>query len=150
MESQAKIQHKVQEPVDKATYGQAYHNKDRMSSMKVGYVHPYHTEDSPLFFSHMYFMKNLHRAIGPEQVSPHYETFSRSRRGVIFAHLYICSIVQITQLGSMDNNEWLRGMIWHHEFLLAYYIGYMETKHFFYFFGPKFNVFYSNYVYLEL
>jgi len=34
--------------------------------MKVGYVHPYHTEGSPIYFSHMYFMKNLFAAVGPE------------------------------------------------------------------------------------
>lgn len=44
-------------------------------------------------------------------------------------------------------------MIWHHEFLIAYYIGYLEIRHFTYFIGPKFTVFYntySNYEYTQL
>ena len=44
---------------NKAEYSQAYYNKSRMENMKVGYVHPYHTEGSPIFMSNMYFMKNL-------------------------------------------------------------------------------------------
>lgn len=44
-------------------------------------------------------------------------------------------------------------MIWHHEFLIAYYIGYLEIRHFTYFIGPKFTVFYntySNYEYQQM
>ena len=78
-----------QEPEDKATYGTNYYNKDRMAHMKVGYVHPYHTDGSPIYMSNMYYLKNLFRAVGPEQVSPHYETLSRSRRGLIFFGAYI-------------------------------------------------------------
>jgi len=113
--------------------------------MKTGYVHPYHCEGSPIFMSSMYFMKNLFRAVGPEQVSPHYETLSRSRRGLIFFAVYIGSINTISRFGGWENNDWLRGMIWHHEFLIAYYLGYMEIRHFTYFLGPKFSVFYNVY-----
>jgi hypothetical protein len=34
--------------------------------MKVGYVHPYHCEGSPIYMSNSYFMKNLFQATGPE------------------------------------------------------------------------------------
>jgi len=34
-------------------------------------------------------MKMLFEAVGPEQVSPHYESLSRSRRGVIFFCIYL-------------------------------------------------------------
>lgn len=36
-------------------------------------------------------------------------------------------------------------MIWHHEFLIAFYLGYAEIRHFTYFIGPKFTVFYNVY-----
>ncbi len=36
-------------------------------------------------------------------------------------------------------------MIWHHEFLIAFYLGYAEIRHFTYFLGPKFTVFYNVY-----
>ena len=113
--------------------------------MKIGYVHPYHTDGSPLFMSHTYYLKNLFAAVGPEQVSPHYETLSRSRRGLIFAGLYVASINTISRFGGWEHNDWLRAMIWHHEFLLAYYIGYIEIRHFTFFIGPKFSIFYNVY-----
>jgi len=43
-------------------------------------------------------------------------------------------------------------MIWHHEYLIAYFIGYLEIRHFTYFIGPKFTIFYntfSNYEYTQ-
>lgn len=90
-------------------------------------------------------MKTLFEAVGPEQVSPHYETLSRSRRGVLFVFLYIATINSISRFGGWSHNEWLRGMIFHHEFLLAYYLGSIETRHFVYMLGPKFTVFYNVY-----
>lgn len=113
--------------------------------MKVGYVHPYHTEGSPIYMSNLYYLKNLFQAVGPEQVSPHYETLTRSRRGLLFAGLYVASINTISRFGGWEHNDWLRAMIWHHEFLLAYYIGYIEIKHFTFFPGPKFSAFYNTY-----
>jgi hypothetical protein len=121
--------------------------------MKVGYVHPYHTEGSPIFFSNLYFMRTLLNAVGPEQVSPHYETLSRSRRGLIFFGLYIGSIVSISRMGGWEHNAWLRAMIWHHEYLISLYLGYVELRHFTYLVGPKFTVFYnvySNYQYTQM
>ena len=44
-------------------------------------------------------------------------------------------------------------MIWHHEFLIGLYLGYIEVRHFTYFIGPKFSVFYnvySGYEYTQL
>jgi len=149
----SKIQHKVVEPKNKAEYGTNYYNKARMANMKTGYVHPYHSDGSPIYMSNMYYMKTLFQAVGPEQVSPHYETLSRSRRGLIFFGLYIGSINTISRFGGWEHNDWLRAMIWHHEFLIALYLGYIEIRHFTYFVGPKFSVFYnvySGYEYTQL
>ena len=137
------------QPKNKAEYGTNYYNEQRLANMKVGYVHPYHSSGSPIYMSNIYFMKNLFSAVGPEQVSPHYETLSRSRRGVLFVLLYIGTITTVSRMGGWNHNDWLRGMIWHHEFLLAYYLGYIETRHFAYFFGPKFSVFYNVYTSYE-
>lgn len=57
---------KIPDIENKAEYGSEYYNEDRLKNMKVGYVHPYHTEGSPIFFSNTYFMKNLFTAVGPE------------------------------------------------------------------------------------
>lgn len=133
------------EPENKEEYGQAYYNADRLKGMKAGYVHPYHCEGSPIFMSNMYFLKNLFKAVGPEQVSPHYESLSRSRRGLLFFFAYMGSITTISRFGGWEHNDWLRAMIWHHEFLIAYYLGYIEIRHFTYFIGPKFSIFYNTY-----
>ena len=73
--------------------------QDKITSMGKGYVHPYHTEKNPLVFTHYNYMKTLFEAVGPEQVSPHYESLSRSRRGLIFMFVYIGSIASISRLG---------------------------------------------------
>jgi len=106
-------------------------------------VHPYHTEANPLIFTHYSYMKTLFEAVGPEQVSPHYESLSRSRRGLIFLFAYIGSITSISRLGGWSHNEWIRNMVFHHEYLLAVYLGYIELRHFTFMFGPKFTVFYN-------
>lgn len=90
-------------------------------------------------------MKTLFEAVGPEQVSPHYETLSRSRRGLLFFFFYIGTINTVSRFGGWSHNEWIRAMIWHHEYLIAFYLGYIETRHFTYFLGPKFTVFYNVY-----
>ena len=118
--------------------------------MQQGYVHPYHSEGSPVFMSHLYFLKTLFQAVGPEQVSPHYETLSRSRRGLLFAGAYIGSINTISRFGGWEHNEWLRALIWHHEFLIALYVGYIEIKHFTMIPGPKFSIFYNTYSAYEI
>lgn len=136
------------EAENKAEYGQGYYQQ-HLKNMKQGYVHPYHSEKYPLVFSHFHYMKTLFEAVGPEQVSPHYESLSRSRRGLIFLFLYIGSINTISRLGGWSHNEWIRGLIWHHEYLLAFYLGYIEIRHFTYFVGPKFTVFYNVYTRYE-
>lgn len=138
------------EPENKAEYGTNYYNPQRFSSMKVGYVHPYHTEGSPIYMTAPYLMKIIFAAVGPEQVSPHYETLSRSRRVLIFSGAYIFSLVAISRFGGWENNSMLRGMIWHHEFLIALYLGNIELRHFTYMVGPKFAVFYNVYSRYEL
>ena len=100
--------------------------------------------------STMYFLRNLFKATGPEQVSPHYETLSRSRRGVIFLGTYLLTIKLISQLGGWNNNNWLKSLVWHHEFLIVFYVGFMEIKHFTYLVGPKFSIFYNIYTNYEL
>mmetsp|Transcript_19494 Transcript_19494/g.29958 ORF Transcript_19494/g.29958 Transcript_19494/m.29958 type:complete len:329 (-) Transcript_19494:41-1027(-) len=121
-----------------------------MANLTTGYVHPYHSSGAPIYMSNMYFMKSLFSAVGPEQVSPHYESLSRSRRGLLFFALYIGSINTISRFGGWEHNDWLRGMIWHHEFLIAFYLGYIEIRHFTYFMGPKFSIFYNVYSSYEL
>lgn len=100
--------------------------------MKAGYQHPYHCEGSPIYMSQHYFINSLFKAVGPEQVSPHYETLTRSRRGILFLFAYFTMVTSISRLGGWDHNEWVRAMIYHHEFLIAYYVGYSEMKHFTY------------------
>ena len=117
--------------------------------MRQGYVHPYHSDKYPLVFSHFNYMKTLFEAVGPEQVSPHYESLSRSRRGLLFIFFYIGTINTISRFGGWSHNEWIRGMIFHHEFLIAFYLGYIEVRHFTYFLGPKFTVFYNVYTRYE-
>lgn len=139
------------EPKD-SSYKSGYY-QDKLQAMKSGYVHPYHTAGSPLIYSHYQYMKMLFEAVGPEQVSPHYESLSRSRRGIIFLFGYIATITSISKLGGWSHNEWMRGMIFHHEFLIAFYLGVAETRHFQWFPSPKFTVFYdqySNYEYQQM
>jgi len=55
---------------------------------KKAYVHPYHSgklkiDKFPIYVSINKVHKLLFEAMGPEQVSPHYESWSRSRRLVI-------------------------------------------------------------------
>ena len=133
------------EPQNKTEYGAEYHNEKRMANMKVGYVHPYHSEGSPIYLSGTYYMQSVFAAVGPEQVSPHYESLSRSRRGLIFSGLYISSIMTISRLGGWDHNSWLRAMLFHHEFLLALYLSNAEMRHFTFVLGPKFSIFYNSY-----
>lgn len=66
MEAMSTIQVKMPQAADKVTYGSSYYNEDRIKHMKVGYVHPYHSEGSPVYMSNLYFLKNLHQAVGPE------------------------------------------------------------------------------------
>merc|ERR1719362_333136 len=132
------------EPEDKATYGKSFY-QDKVMNMKEGYRHPYHTAEHPISFSYYYYMKTLFEAVGPEQVSPHYESLSRSRRGLIFLFLYIGSITSLSRMGSWSHNEWIRGLVFHHEFILGFYLGVSEIRHFTFVIGPKFTNFYNVY-----
>jgi hypothetical protein len=140
---------KVIAPKNAAEYGSGYY-QTHLAKMRQGYVHPYHSEKYPIYFSHMHYMKTVFEAVGPEQVSPHYETLSRSRRGIIFIFFYISSINSIARFGGWSHNEWLRAMMWHHEYLLGFYLGFIETRHFSHFPGPKFTFFYNVYTRYEL
>eukprot|EP00347_Sterkiella_histriomuscorum_P013416 403364788 len=139
---------KVQEPTNKIEYGQGFY-QENIKNMRQGYVHPYHSERYPLVFSYYGYMKTLFEAVGPEQVSPHYESLSRSRRGLLFIFFYIGTINTVSRLGGWSHNEWIRALIWHHEYLIAFYLGYIETRHFTYFLGPKFTTFYNVYTRYE-
>jgi len=57
--------------------------------IKSGYVHPYHSARNPLGFTSINkWWENLSLLIGPEQVSPHYESLAKSRRIVIVMAAY--------------------------------------------------------------
>ena len=136
------------DPEDKAQYGKGYY-ADKLSQMKEGYQHPYHSAEHPISFSYYYYMKTLFEAVGPEQVSPHYESLSRSRRGLILLFLYIGSITSLSRMGSWSHNEWIRGMVFHHEYIIAFYLGMSEMRHFTFLVGPKFTNFYNVYTRYE-
>lgn len=63
--------------------------------------------------------------------------------------LYIGTIVSISRLGGWAHNEWIRAMIWHHEYMICLYLGYIETRHFTFFLGPKWTLWYSVYTNYE-
>jgi len=63
---------------------------------------------------------------------------------------YIGSITSFSRIGGWSHNEWLRGMVFHHEFLICWYVGFMESRHFTFLLGPKFTVFYNVYTRYEL
>jgi hypothetical protein len=136
-------------PSDVKTYGKGYYT-DKLKGMKSGYTHPYHSEANPLIFGHMEYMKLLYEAVGPEQVSPHYESLSKSRRGLIFLFAYIGSIASLSRLGGWSHNEWIRGMIFHHEYILCFYLALIETRHFTFVVGPKFTNWYNAYTNYEI
>ncbi|KAL4504177.1 hypothetical protein ABPG72_021015 [Tetrahymena utriculariae] len=58
--------------------------KENSGSMKKpmakAYEHPYNSEHHPLNFSAVKIAETFHDFIGPEQVSPHYESFAMSRK----------------------------------------------------------------------
>jgi hypothetical protein len=87
--------------------------------------------------------------VGPEQVSPHYETLSRSRRGIIFLAAYFYAFSLITSLGGPYNNEWLDHIVFHHKFLISFLVGFLEIRHFAFVPGPKFSIFYDVFAHYE-
>lgn len=128
---------------DKDEYGAGYIQKN-LRRLKKGYVHPYHSAANPMLFASVSGAWNaISDLVGPEQVSPHYESLSRSRRGLVFLALYVGAITSVSRLGGWDHNEWIRGLIFHHEYLIALYVGYAEIRHFTWLPGPKFTVFYD-------
>jgi hypothetical protein len=94
-------------------------------------------------------MKMLFEAVGPEQVSPHYESLSRSRRGVIFFCLYLEIIGAISALGGYKYNDQLEAMMFNHQFLISLFCCSTETRHFAWSPGPKFTIFYNTYIKYE-
>lgn len=145
LEGQSSQRHASRAPKNTEEYGNGYYQKWH-KGLKKGYTHPYHSKDHPLFYSNIgHQFKLFSDMVGPEQVSPHYESFFRSRRGVILTGLYIGAVASFARLGGWDNNEWLRGMIFHHEYLIALYIGFAEVRHFAWIPGPKFTNFYEVY-----
>uniref|UniRef100_A0A7S3P0L1 Uncharacterized protein n=1 Tax=Euplotes crassus TaxID=5936 RepID=A0A7S3P0L1_EUPCR len=131
------------EPENKAEYGAGYYQRYQ-KGLKKGYTHPYHSKENPIHASSMLHQLNLlSDLVGPEQVSPHYESLSRSRRGLIFLFAYFGTITTLSRLGGWDHNDWIRGLIFHHEYLIALYVGYAELRHFTWLPGPKFTIFYD-------
>lgn len=66
MELQSKVPPKIPEIENKAAYSKGYYNAERLANMKVGYVHPYHSDGSPIYLSNAYYMRQLFQAVGPE------------------------------------------------------------------------------------
>ena len=124
-------------------YGAGYYQRHH-KGLKKGYTHPYHSKAHPLNFNSVLHGWNLlSDLVGPEQVSPHYESLSRSRRGLLFLFFYFGTITSVSRLGGWDHNEWIRGLVFHHEYLIALYVGYAELRHFTWLPGPKFTIFYD-------
>lgn len=141
--SKGHVKEDVKQPNDKKEYGSGYYQRHH-HGLKKGYTHPYHSQKHPLTYgSYTHYLDVTADLVGPEQVSPHYESLSKSRRGLLFLAAYIGSIVSISRLGGWEHNEWIRGMIFHHEYLLALYVGFAEIRHFAWLPGPKFSIFYD-------
>lgn len=131
------------EPQNKQEYGAGYYQKYH-KGLKKGYTHPYHSKENPLHASSQLRAFDLiSDLVGPEQVSPHYESLSRSRRGLLFLFAYFGTITTLSRLGGWDHNDWIRGLVFHHEYLIALYVGYAELRHFTWLPGPKFTIFYD-------
>lgn len=137
------------EPKNKDKYGDGFYGAN-IQRLKKGYEHPYHSERNPLIqTSILNYYKILNMAAGPEQVSPHYETLSRSRRGLLFLFAYFGTIQMISSLGGVNHNEWFQGLVFHHKFLISFIVGYAEVKHFAMLPGPKFTIFYDVFSHYE-
>ena len=95
------------------------------------------------------WFRNLDLAVGPEQVSPHYETLTKSRRGLLFLFAYMTTIHMVSNLGGVHHNEWLAGLVFHHKFLISFIVGYAEIRHFAFVPGPKFTIFYDVFSHYE-
>lgn len=150
LENASKKQSKHVSPDNKEEYGAGYYQR-RYKGLKKGYQHPYHSEKNPLsVFKAAQYVATHEALAGPEQVSPHFESLSRSRRGLILLAAYLGTITTTSKLGGWDHNEWIRGMVFHHEFLIALWIGYAELRHFTWLPGPKFTIFYDVYTRYEL
>ena len=54
------------------------------------------------------------------------------------------------QAGGWEYNDWIRACIYTQEFWLAFLVGFIETRHFMFFLGPKFSIFYDTFVQYEL
>lgn len=117
--------------------------------MGKGYTHPYHSAEAPLFMSSYAQMRMLFEAVGPEQVSAHYETLTRSRRGLIIICLYFEIFGGISALGGYRWNDQLDAMMFYHKFLIGLFCCGIETRHFFWTPGPKFTIFYNTYIRYE-
>lgn len=47
------------------------------------------------------------------------------------------------------NNDWLSGMLYQHEFYIAFCCSIIEMRHFAWLPGPKFSIFYNTYIRYE-
>lgn len=77
--------------------------KQRLANKKV-FVHPTDHEDRPINFSPAHELFMTAQMVGVEQVSPHYESFSVSRR---FALSGIISIATLTYLSKVTDLNWV-------------------------------------------
>lgn len=103
-----------------------------------------------MVLSYKQYLQTLYEAVGPEQVSPHYESLSRSRRLVILYFAWLSATVMSQQTGGWEFNDEIRAAIFTCEFWCTLLIGYIEFRNFAYFFGPKFSVFYDTFAQYEM
>lgn len=65
---------------DKLANLEKQNTRELKAPTSKAYTHPYHSDHHPLVFSSVKTAELFHDAVGPEQVSPHYENFLVSRK----------------------------------------------------------------------
>lgn len=87
------------------------------------YSHEFHSHEKPIFISPIRLEEYMEDLIGPEQVSPHYENFSLSRR---ISLLGIGGLAALSYISRVNDLDWVaRSMI-------APWLGYFMVLYFFF------------------
>lgn len=68
---------------------------------RTGYTHPFHSYEKPLAMSHARNQGFYFDFIGPEQVSPHYESFAASRRVLLTTLFGYCSLTFLAKYNDL-------------------------------------------------
>jgi hypothetical protein len=58
----------------------AQYKNVKVNNLEEAYQHPYHSDKFPIYWSTKNLILAAKEAIGPEPVSPHYESFVMSRK----------------------------------------------------------------------